>query len=142
MEKKTFRPEDKPILSLKFQAEPIAWKRAGKQGTKSYDTQKDFKISIAWEAHSQLPEDFKKLTKPLHVVWRFECELPPSWSISKKGDHLFKHKKTTPDLSNYIKFYEDALNGIIWSDDKLIASTEAIKIWGHPPQTLLEVYLI
>ena len=44
------------------------------------------------------------------------------------------HKKT-PDASNCVKFYEDALNGIAFADDSQIVSLLAHKIYSENPRT-------
>jgi Holliday junction resolvase RusA-like endonuclease len=39
-----------------------------------------------------------------------------------------------PDLTNLAKAVEDALNGIVWADDSLIAQLTLYKMWagsGH-----------
>ena len=46
-----------------------------------------------------------------------------------------------PDLSNYIKATEDALNGIIWTDDNLIVTETAEKKYSDHPRIVIEVNL-
>jgi Holliday junction resolvase RusA-like endonuclease len=44
-----------------------------------------------------------------------------------------------PDLSNYLKSFEDALNGILWTDDAMIVHEEIDKFYSDHPHIVLEV---
>lgn len=44
-----------------------------------------------------------------------------------------------PDLSNYLKSFEDALNGFLWADDALIVHEETDKFYSDHPHIDLEV---
>jgi Holliday junction resolvase RusA-like endonuclease len=89
---------------------------------------------------------------------------PPRWTVALKVRILFEYpilkntpkfvlrdidrglmvpKITVPDVSNLVKFVEDACNDIVWKDDNRIAWLEAIKIHGPKgPRTIVEVYSI
>ena len=75
---------------------------------------------------------------PLHVEFMFVFDRPKSHyrtgkhSNQLRGDAPRFHTSNT-DLSNLVKFVEDALNGIFWRDDKFIASTSCRKIWSVKP---------
>mgnify|MGYP003148547160 CR=1 FL=1 len=44
-----------------------------------------------------------------------------------------------PDLTNLIKLVEDALNGIVWTDDCIIARIDAQKKYGTETKTVVVV---
>lgn len=44
-----------------------------------------------------------------------------------------------PDLSNYLKSFEDALNGLLWADDALIVHEETDKFYSDNPHINVEV---
>lgn len=60
----------------------------------------------------------KPLEGPLHVSAQFIFQVksnPQSWRIK------------TPDIDNLVKMIFDAMNGIVYQDDKQVASLSAIK---------------
>lgn len=61
--------------------------------------------------------------------------VPPSWSKSKQAAALLGlHRHTTkPDIDNLIKTL-DALNGVVWLDDKQIVEATVRKTYGAKPR--------
>ena len=57
---------------------------------------------------------------PAGVVIDLFFQIPASWSKKKKAAALNGEVRPTvkPDCSNVLKSIEDALNGIVWADDK------------------------
>lgn len=49
-------------------------------------------------------------------------------------------KTQRPDLSNYVKLVEDALNGVLWKDDAQIFRLSALQLWGEQDQISLSVF--
>lgn len=45
----------------------------------------------------------------------------------------------TPDLDNIYKAVTDAMNGIVYSDDKLIVAARIAKLYGEQPRVEVEV---
>jgi|TARA_Y100000034_G_scaffold119574_1_gene161522 Holliday junction resolvase RusA-like endonuclease len=127
------------MFTLEFQGKPIAWKRARRRGKRYFDTQLEDKIKYQMVAKLQM-EGVEAFINPISLFFRFNMPIPPSrpkkWRQNAPGmGHVF-----TPDLDNLVKFMGDALNGIVWEDDKLIYEIKAQKIYAEKPSTLLEVY--
>lgn len=62
----------------------------------------------------------------LHVV--FNYIRPASWSKKKIADTRWKTSR--PDIDNLVKLIMDSLNGIVWTDDAIIAWISMQKIYG------------
>ena len=125
------------MIKFTIHADPVAQGRPrfanrGKFVT-VYDDKKskDWKVFVAAEAKSR---GYKPLEGPLRMVLTFQLHRPKSapksriWPIVK------------PDLSNYIKGIEDALNEICYHDDSQIVVLESRKEYacpGDPPGVVI-----
>lgn len=78
---------------------------------------------------------------PLVVTVRIWCAVPASWSKRKRADALAGAIFPTgkPDLDNCAKLIFDALNGVLWRDDKQIIAMHVTKAYAEKPSTRLEV---
>ncbi len=65
--------------------------------------------------------------------------IPKSWSLKRQGDARRGEVRPDrkPDFDNLVKLYCDALNGILWEDDKQIVDGRCIKVYGERPGVLL-----
>lgn len=128
-------------LALKREAKfiilgkPIPWARPGKSrySRVAYDTQKDQKEDYKWffkSEHGNAP----LFEGPLHLDLKFFMPVTESHAkrkLERVGNpHIF-----VPDLSNLVKFVEDAAVDVLFADDRTIASINAIKIWDETPRT-------
>ena len=109
---------------------PIAWKRARRLGNRYFDCQTDDKLAVALHARSLCPNLLPPL-EPLTLYLELHMEVPASWGRKKRSENLGKPHRQAPDLDNLTKFLLDALNGVIWPDDKQIAEIHARKIWSE-----------
>jgi len=77
----------------------------------------------------------------LFVRFIFHMPVPPSWSIKQTKmalDGRLLHIGK-PDASNLAKFYEDCMNGIVYSDDARIVWVNPIKKYDDEAYT--EIYI-
>lgn len=70
--------------------------------------------------------------------------IPKSWSKKKQNDALINKIRPTskPDLDNYLKILGDALNGIVWHDDKQVVYVSAGKFYSDVPRAEIEIKAI
>ena len=98
--------------------------------------------NIAYDVKSQLPEGFVPYNGALKVKALFD--FPPLKSFTKAKMNTLSagttiYKTTKPDLTdNLMKGTMDALNGIVFTDDSVIAKVESEKIYGIVPRIELE----
>ena len=114
-------------ITLKFDVHAISKdneKFTNKQGIPFTSTKfKDFERDLKFLANAQLPLDFK----------RFETE-----DLCVSLTYTFKNKKHC-DTFNLPKSTCDAMNGILWKDDRQIKSGAIDINYGKEESILLEV---
>lgn len=101
-----------------------------------------YERNIAFDVKSQLPRDFVPFSEALSVKAVFVFPMLKGFSKSKiqaiEQGEIF-YKTTKPDLTdNLMKGTIDALNGIVFTDDSIIAKVDSIKIYGVVPKIELE----
>ena len=135
-------------MRFEFDIEPVeqARPRATRmgKGIRVYDPKKVtvFKRQLGMLAKQQmLDRGMEPFDGPLEVCMEFHRPVQASISQKERSRRLSGvHRPTVkPDLSNYIKALEDALNGILWVDDNLIISLEAKKFYAEQPRLVVEV---
>ena len=125
--------EDLKWVHLEFRGEPVA--KAAMQNVMVRGMvhkflpkkTKDFFADIRAQACQQLEKGFVPMRGALRISVVFRRQKPKK---PKKGGELFPISR--PDLSNYIKGIEDALNTIVWEDDAQIFEILARKEYGTP----------
>lgn len=97
-----------------------------------------YKDEIGHEARQYVKEPF---TGPVKAFITFYYPIPVSWSKVKKikasTGELYPTVK--PDLDNCVKGVYDALNKIAWTDDNLVVSTIAIKLYSEEPRINIRI---
>ena len=131
-------------MRLEFPGEPIA-KSRHRHGTTSsgkkisYDIQKKAKEVVKWLALKQLHDStnefgtFIPSKSAFEVILEFHLITP---DFKKPNVHAV----CKPDIDNLVKFYLDALNRIVWEDDKQIISLHASKTYSDSPKTVITIH--
>lgn len=115
--------------------EPVAqgrprFARRGKFVT-TYDPEKSrtFKDLVREMAQIKRPE--RLIETPVNMVVKIFRGVPKSWSQKKQAAAVSGAIRPTskPDLSNYIKLCEDAINTVILKDDSQVVSLDGSGKW-------------
>lgn len=113
--------------------QPIAWKRAGLNGSLFFDRQKAEKLATGLYL-SQAHNNEEPFSGPLSMDVTFYLPAPRDKKSRTPGIYCYK----TPDLDNLIKFLCDSCNDAnIWEDDKLVCKITTQKIYDKNPRTVL-----
>lgn len=111
---------------------PLYRPRFSRRGT--YNPQKEALAVFSLHLHSQFSNK-KPFAGSTHLEVIFHMPIPQSLSKKKQKKLFGMYHIKRPDLSNLIKFIEDAGNEIIFTDDCLITSIDAKKIYSFEPRT-------
>lgn len=135
-------------MKFKFDINPVEQARPRatrmRNGIRVYDPKKVaiFKRNLGMLAKQQmLDRGLEPFDGPLEVHMEFYRPVQTSISKKERARRLSGvHRPTVkPDLSNYVKATEDALNGILWVDDNLIVTETSEKFYAEQPHLTVEV---
>jgi Holliday junction resolvase RusA-like endonuclease len=112
------------MVVITIPGEPQAWKRAGRKGEVYYDQQKAEKEAIAWRC--RVPGR-KPISNPCRMTLTFIFKKPTNGTLAYPR----------PDIDNLAKLVLDAVNSILYVDDKQVVSLQAEKMYGPVPQTII-----
>ncbi len=118
------------IKTYQIPVKPIAWQRAKLRGQRFFDGQNAEKVAFGLyllKQHNNEPLFDKSIS--IDVV--FYMPISPT----KKGRVDSTWHATVPDLDNCIKFLSDAIKNVLITDDRIISSLSAKKIYSKSPRT-------
>jgi Holliday junction resolvase RusA-like endonuclease len=131
-------------ITLSFPGEPRAVQsvRFARMGSfiRKYQPKKneDWKSYIRVSASSQIPDEFAIFDTAIRFNATFVFSIPKSMKKSTQREIIagrIEYKTTKPDLcDNLCKGVCDALTGIVYRDDSLIAEVHSKKIYGTNPR--------
>ena len=140
----------KNFLNIFVQHPPKYQKRHRMGKGFNYDPSSKDKKLLAPLFKSQMSrQKCQKLTGPLAVTISAYYNVPKSYSKSVKESLYGQYKITKPDADNVAKFYLDAMSGIVYEDDNIIAKLIVSKYYvgeGEEPyvrinlQEMLRMY--
>jgi len=124
-------------LELYFDLEPVAKGRPrfGKGHAYTPEKTREFEKWMKHMAKEMLP-GFKPITGPIILSVVVHKAIPKSWSkkLQELAANGLIHAMGKPDMSNFMKGIEDALNGVVWTDDgQIIGYGNCWKIYSNRP---------
>lgn len=129
---------DTNSMDFYIEGKPIPLARHRTSNGRAYDAQTKEKESYQ-KAFLALHGSRKPHKGPLELCIEFSFAYPGSWSKKKRESNTDHPRPIKPDLSNLIKFVEDALNGFMWEDDSQIVSISARKYYSDIASTYVSL---
>jgi len=132
------RAED--VIEFFIAADPVAQgrgrivKRGGFYGIADPPKSRDWKAGIRAIAQAYAQDPLWDV--PLAMALTIVCQKPKS---AKKGE---VYKASRPDLSNYEKGIEDALEGVIYTNDSRICVKNSRKVYGSAPGIRIRIWML
>ena len=131
-------------ITLTYYGEPKAQARprsSSQHGGFFYDPSKSLKQWVLSQIVAQLPPNFKPIDDSLEVTMRFYRLMPKGGS--KKDKILMElgviRPSGRPDIDNFIKLVQDALNKTLYTDDSNIVTLHAEKFYSCKPRVELDI---
>lgn len=104
--------------------------RVSRYGTYTPPKTKAYQQMIAWEFKKALPTH-EIIDRPLKLTVTAWFSVPKSYSKKKTESCLeIKYCVNNKDVDNLAKSVMDALNGLLYTDDKLVVHLDVVKYWG------------
>lgn len=130
------------MIHLKITGKPIAKQRPRFcAGGKTYDKQSKQKKIARCTIMKEMGDKrvLKRMNGPLDVEMTFHTPIPASWPQKRKKQELGKHNPKKPDLDNYVKFYCDVMNGLVYADDNQIVKLWCEKRYSDQPRVEIKI---
>lgn len=131
------------MFYIEIEGNPVPWARPGIARLKSsnvvYDKQKREKEMARWQVSSQFKE--APIKTPILLDITFRLPIPESASSAIKiemQNNVLMHDRK-PDIDNLCKFILDAMNGLVYADDRQINVLYARKTYSNHPSTLIRI---
>lgn len=112
----------------------MPWARAVPVQRRMWDSQRNIKSKYG-DMLDEQHGDSELFEGPIKLEAWFYFKIPKGLKPQEYNERRGNYHKQRPDLSNLIKFIEDASSGILYKDDAIIASIGAYKIWDENPRT-------
>lgn len=126
------------MITYEIPGKPIPLQRPRMCGKFVYDPQKKEKKEYR-EKIEKLRDAIFPCSTPMKLIVEYHMPIPKSYSQKRSLECEKQPHVKKPDLSNLIKFTEDALNGLLWKDDAYISEIAAKKIYSKEPKTVFKI---
>lgn len=131
-------------ITFEIPGEAVPWSRAGRKNGQTFTPprQRAYMGLIKTIARRAM-KDARLLPfqRPVSLYVRVIRDIPASFSKQARSEAISGQiwPSTRPDIGNYAKLIEDAMNGEVYLDDALICWSHASKVYGAEPKTIVTV---
>lgn len=125
----------KLLLDIELFGPPVPMQRHRTSQARAYNPQSQIKEEIGRLIKVKIGKDFELSNGALLIGVDSYFQRPKSHFGSGKNSDKLKpsapvYHKNTPDHDNLVKFYADAMTGIVYHDDKqIVGCLECGKVW-------------
>jgi Holliday junction resolvase RusA-like endonuclease len=123
-----------------IEGKPVAQKRPRLAKGRVFNPCSNQMAEVAEKLLTQRPKNYKYPTRP-RICFVFIFSSPKSLTKDLRRKHdtgRLKHTHTQ-DADNLIKFYLDAMQGVLIEDDACVSIGYAIKIYGKETKTVITI---
>lgn len=124
-------------LEIFIPQQPFSQKRHRTGNNGRYDPSESEKKVIKQRLEFYKPP--VPLEGPLIIDIDAYFQTPESWSGAKQERHEGRYRPKKPDKDNIEKIYFDAMNGVIFEDDKQIVNGRTRKYYSMKPRTIIRI---
>ena len=125
-------------MEYQILGQPIPLKRPRFSGSKVYNSQKSEMLLHYLSIKNQHGKQ-SLFSDPIHLDVTFIFQVPLSYTKKKQETLLNKPHQGRPDLDNLLKYVMDICTGALYTDDRIVTSISAEKIYGLHPKTIFTV---
>lgn len=131
-------------ITFEIPGEAVPWSRAGRKNGQTFTPprQRAYMGLITTIARRAMKDAaLKPLSGPLILYVRVIRSIPSSFSQRdrQKAQSGLIYPDKRPDLGNFVKLIEDAMNKEVFDDDARICSAMLWKVYGDSPKTIVVV---
>lgn len=116
---------------------PRSYRRGNTLGLYTPKETKDYETLIKFFAYPEM-RGRGLLSGPINLQLNLHFSIPSSWTRKKHNEALSLIERPTvkPDIDNVLKAWGDALNGVVWEDDKQIVEVMVRKFYSKDPKAM------
>lgn len=129
------------MLEFNLNLPPVSWSAHKGYGKRSYNPKQKERDQYQLQFLKQYTLPFL-LNSPLRIEFTFQFAYPKSYSKKKITQIQEENNLHTirPDATNLQKFLEDALKGVVISDDSIVHDIRSIKRFGKENKVNIKIY--
>ena len=123
--------------TLTIPGKPVPLARPRFSNDRVYNSQRLALSNVSILLKNQFQDDPLDIPVVMHLCFYFKI---PSSHHKRKDEMMGMPLSHKPDLSNLIKFVEDAANGVLYKDDSCIVHLQAWKLYGEEEKTEITLF--